>query len=188
MKSLLKTIIVLCFLLPGIANAQCPVAGSDSSETFCPGYPFDLSTLLSADADTGGVYYRPNDSILDPPIDSLNIPGMYTYYYVVSDTNCANDTAVFMITIYCFIGGTDEITEASKVLAYPNPATDQLMLYSTAADDLVIYDVHGKCVFRQTAPLTSVIDVSQLDPGFYLLLLQQDGVAEFQRFMKVDAP
>ena len=188
MNSLLKTIFVLALLFPVNSIAQCPVAGSDSSETYCPGYPFDLSTLLSADADTGGVYYRPNDSILDPPIDSLTIPGMYTYYYVVGDTNCANDTAVFIITIYCFFGGTDEITEASQVLAYPNPATDQLMLHSTMADDLVIYDVHGKCVFRQQAPLSSVIDVSQLDPGFYLLLLQQDGVAEFQRFMKVDAP
>jgi len=113
---------------------------------------------------------------------------MYTYYYVVSDTNCANDTAVFIITIYCFFGGTDEITEASQELVCPNPATDQLMLHSTKADDLLIYDLHGKCVFRQTAPLTPVIDVSQLDRGMYVMVVQQGNVTTFQRFLKVDAP
>ena len=190
MNSLVKTIIVLGFLLPWKAIAQCPVAGSDSSAAYCWHEGFDLSTLLSADADSGGVFLNPSGvTLLNPPHDTLSIPGAYTYTYIVSDSGCVNDTAELIVTIDpCFIGGVDDLLNESHLLTYPNPAVDQLMLHTTTADYLLIYDVNGKCVFQQQAPLTSGIDVSKLDPGIYLLLLQQDGVTQFQRFLKADAP
>jgi hypothetical protein len=189
MNSLLKTIIVLSLLFPAKAGAQCPVAGSDSSETYCWHEGFDLSTLLSADADSGGVFLNPYNDTINPPHDTLSIPGVYTYVYIVSDSGCVNDTAELIVTIDpCFIGGVGEVVNESFLLAYPNPAIDYLILNTATADDLVICDVHGKCVFRQQAPLSTVIDVSQLHPGVYLLLLQQNGAAEFQRFLKVEAP
>lgn len=189
MNLLLKTIIVLSLLLPVKAVAQCPIAGNDSSATYCRYEPFDLSALLAADADVGGVFLNPSGDTLVPPQDTLPIPGIYTYVYIVSDSGCVNDTAELIVTIDpCIIGGVDDLFVESHLLAYPNPATDQLNLFAATADDLWIYNAQGQCVFRQTAPLTSVIDLSQLEPGLYLLLLQQDGAGQFQRFLKVDAP
>lgn len=189
MKSLFTAILFLCFLSPAKSWTQCPIAGNDSSVTYCWYEPFDLSTLLSADADSGGVFLNPFGDTLNPPQDTLSIPGAYTYAYIVSDSGCVNDTAELIVTIDpCFIGGVDEVVNESFLLAYPNPAIDHLKLNSTDADEILIYDEHGKCVFRQTASLTSVIDISQFDSGLYLLLLQQDGAGAFQRFLKIDAP
>jgi Secretion system C-terminal sorting domain len=189
MNLLVKTIIVLSLLLPVKAVAQCPIAGNDSSATYCRNEPFDLSALLSADADSGGVFLNPSGDTLVPPQDTLPIPGIYTYVYIVSDSGCVNDTAELIVTIDpCIIGGVDDLFDESHLLAYPNPATDQLHLFAATADNLLIYNAQGQCVFRQTAPLTSAIDISQLEPGLYLLMLQQDGAGQFQRFLKVDAP
>ena len=89
---------------------------------------------------------------------------------------------------WCPSGGVNEVLNESTLLAYPNPATDHLALSNSAADNLLIYDQHGKCVFRQSAPFDSVLDISGFDPGLYLLILQQDNKAEFQRFLKIDTP
>lgn len=189
MKSLVSTIIVLSCCFPGKTIAQCPVAGSDSSVTYCWHEAFDLSTLLSADADTNGVFFNPAGDTINPPEDTLSIPGVYTYTYIVSDSACENDTAKFYITIYnCPIGGVGEVLNESTLLAYPNPATDQLVLHDKAVDELLIYDKRGRCVYRQSTPMSSVIDISRLDAGLYLLVIRQDGKAGFQRFMKLAAP
>lgn len=189
MNSLLKTIVVLSLLFPAKAGAQCPVAGSDSSVAYCWHEPFDLSTLLSADADSGGVFLNPFNDTINPPHDTLSIPGAYTYVYIVSDSGCVDDTAEFIVTIDpCFIGGVGEAANESFLLAYPNPAIDYLILNAATADDLVIYDLQGKCVFRQVAPLTQMIDISQLNRGMYVLVLQDKGSVAFQRFQKVNAP
>ncbi|MES2556121.1 MAG: T9SS type A sorting domain-containing protein [Bacteroidota bacterium] len=189
MKSLLKALLFLCFLFPGKTIAQCPVAGSDSSATYCWHEGFDLSNVLASDADSGGIFLNPYGDTINPPHDTLSIPGVYTYMYIVSDSACENDTAELVVTIDpCFIGGINEVSNESILLAYPNPAIDNLVLNDGLTGDILIYDEHGKCVFRQSAPLTSVIDISQFEPGLYLLTVQQDGMARFQRFVKIAAP
>ncbi len=189
MKPLLKILLVACFLLSGKISAQCPIAGTDSSATYCKNEVFDLSTLLSADADSGGVFINPYGDTLISSLDSLFIPGIYTYHYIVSDSACENDTAAFYVTIVnCPFGGVNDLLNESPLLSYPNPAIKNLILSTTEADDLLIYNELGECVFRKSAPMTAVIDISQLAPGLYLLLLQQDGAVAFQRFLKIDAP
>lgn len=186
MKTASTVIFFLC-LLKGLS--QCPEAGMDSSVTYCKNEVFDLSELLSPDASAGGVFLNPADDTLSSTLDSCPIPGIYTYSYVVSDSACENDTAFFYVTIEnCPTGGTDELLNESKLLVYPNPSIDQLTMSSTDAESLQIYDEHGKCVYQRTAPLASAINISEFDPGIYLLILQKDGNSTFQRFQRIEAP
>jgi hypothetical protein len=189
MKSAVTVIFYLCVLLPVKSWAQCPEAGMDSSVTYCRHEVFDLSELLSPDASPGGVFLNPAGDTLSSPLDSLTFPGIYTYSYIVSDTACENDTAAFYVTIEnCPTGGTNDLLNESHLLVYPNPAMDHLVLSDTDASVLLIYDELGKCVYRQTAPLSSVIFISDFDSGLYLLILRKDGYDTFQRFQKIDMP
>ena len=70
---------------------------------------------------------------------------------------------------------SDQETHSKKELfsLYPNPAFDDVVYVTTELSgpkEIIIYDVFGKMVFRQ--PLTAArLDISNLDPGVYLLKL-----------------
>jgi hypothetical protein len=80
---------------------------------------------------------------------------------------------------------TTEEKFAEKILLYPNPAKDLLMIKSTRKfSKYGIYDAVGNFVEQKTLK-NNQLKVSNLPAGmYYLKLLAEDGIIKFEQFLK----
>ena len=80
--------------------------------------------------------------------------------------------------------------EKQGFVLYPNPAREKLSLQTqsvlSAEARLVVYDLNGRKVHIQKADngLSQKVDVSKLQPGVYLLGIEQNGSREYFKFVK----
>lgn len=180
MKTIL--LLILFLVLSGTNFAQCPTAGRDSAVTYCKNEPFDVADLRSSDADLGGAFIDPWGDTMTITVDTLIFPGQYTYRYIVSDLGCSNDSAKYVITIISWCeGGLSEITE-NNTLIQSNPVSQQLILTDPHYDQLEIYETSGRRILLSNSQ--SILDVSHLQRGNYILVLEKNGTKRFQRFIK----
>lgn len=116
---------------------------------------------------------------------SLAFPGQFPFYYKVSGTGCPVDSAKFIINIYnCGTGGITEAGYENNNLMYPNPVTEKITLNVQQSDHLVIYSTAGCPVLTLSPPFDPTIDLSHLKQGTYILVLEENGERQFQRFVK----
>jgi hypothetical protein len=74
-----------------------------------------------------------------------------------------------------------------KRFFYPNPVHDYMIIRSDAGDELnsvKIFDLNGKVVFVSKNVSTRIIDVSNLDKGFYFVELKTKGTTYYQKMIK----
>lgn len=184
--SFMKTIftLILSIISSSFIFGQCPTAGRDTAVTYCKQEVFDVAELRSSDADTNGVFIDPAEDTMTNTAISLNFPGQYNYFYHVSDTSCPVDTAKYVITIvWCETGGVSETILEDNSLIQSNPVNDQLILNDSHYDELEIYETSGRRVLFFLDE-KSIIDVSKLERGNYILVLNKNGTKQFQRFIK----
>lgn len=184
MKPFITTI--LFALCSEILFAQCPSAGNDTSNViYCKNESFTLLNLLSDDASENGIFIDPMGDTMTSPIVSIAFPGIFTFYYLVSDTGCIADSAKLVITIHsCGSGGLTEAGYENNDLMYPNPVSDHISLQAPHAERLVIYSSEGQQVLTLSAPFSSNINLSHLTPGSYILVVENDTTRQFRRFVK----
>ena len=114
--------------------------------------------------------------------------------WALNGDNCLSDFATSVVPIYdyvCFIGliGTDEdIKSNSGMLIFPNPVSEKL---SFRSEEYVysgeIYNIRGQKVIDLQHPgKESIIDVSSLNPGLYILRIEMKDKVVHKRFLKVD--
>jgi len=75
--------------------------------------------------------------------------------------------------------------EAERVLLYPNPGTDQLVVTGDREQTIELYDACGRTVLQQrlVGP-KSVIDVQNLAPGAYIVHIRGPGLEQHARWVK----
>ena len=182
----MKTIFTLLLFLvsSGVIFAQCPSAGQDSMPIYCPHEIFDVADLRSIDADTNGVFIDPAGDTMTNTVISLIFPGQYSYLYHVSDSSCPVDTAKYVIHIInnCSGGLTESVLE-NNALIKANPANDILLLNDPNYDLLEIYETSGRRILMLSEEQTT-IDISHMQSGNYLLVLEKNEIKQFQRFIK----
>ncbi|WP_430406106.1 T9SS type A sorting domain-containing protein [Fluviicola sp.] len=183
----MKTIslLILFLVFSKTLFAQCPTAGSDSAVSYCKYEVFDVASLRSTDADLGGAFMDFYGDTMFVTTDSLFIPGIYNYSYKVSELGCADDSAKYVITIvgWCDTGGVSEAIAEDNSLIQTNPVIDQIILNEINYDQLEIYETSGRRVLLFST-YQSIIDISQLERGNYILVLDKNGTKQFQRFIK----
>ena len=82
-----------------------------------------------------------------------------------------------------------ENTLVQKLVVYPNPVTDYLMVEGDNAGTfhIMIFDANGKLVLQRHVSSPSRIDVSQLKQGSYFLhAIHQDGSQYRAKFIKAE--
>ncbi len=190
----MKKYILLLFSsisLSTISFSQCASAGNDTIIEICKNTPFNLDSLLSDIADINGAWYNTSNMLINnTTIISSNIPGEYTYTYVVNDTICATyDTALVLVKVVwweCYYWSIDELPDSFIQLS-PNPASEALTLTLPDGEVLQgvkIYNALGQEVLVQkTAAL--LINVAPLESGFYTLELAMNDKRYAKRFVKI---
>ncbi|GAK88853.1 hypothetical protein JCM19297_3377 [Nonlabens ulvanivorans] len=74
--------------------------------------------------------------------------------------------------------------ESVQLMLYPNPVKDLLFIEaSNPMESIKIFNQLGQLVLDKKEPL-SMINVQELEPGFYLVHIQIDGVSYHQRLLK----
>ena len=167
------------------ATATALNAGDDASSIACVyDNAFDLSDLLSATAQTGGVYVDSantgalSGSNFDLASLSSTAGTVYTFYYVVGEKCNGNyiaaDAAKLTVTADNCVGVTESATATVNV--YPNPANNEVFVSNTSADVVYILTTDGKQVASQANTGNVRFDVSNLASGVYTVVAGSDKV------------
>ena len=88
-----------------------------------------------------------------------------------------------MIANFVSTEGVEEL--ASSFDIYPNPVNDKLYI-ETLTQTIEIYDIYGRHQITETPSHQGsfVIEVSNLTPGVYFVIIKTDDEAVVRRFVK----
>ncbi len=86
------------------------------------------------------------------------------------------------------VTGIDEIANTSGVIVYPNPAQDRISLEGVQHyDQLNVIDIAGKTVISgKTSSNKEILNISQLTPGVYTIVLTNKQHTAKLKFVKVN--
>ncbi|MBL4656405.1 MAG: T9SS type A sorting domain-containing protein [Flavobacteriales bacterium] len=161
-----------------------PVVSFNGLDT---GYCVTDAAVTLSGVPAGGIFSGPG--VTGDQFDPAN-SGLGTHiitYFTVDSNNCP-DSSVQTTSIWsCTV--VEQLTHLKGMGAYPNPARDHLNLTNLEAGGcrFSIYNVLGNLVQRDgiNKYSESVIDVSLLSPGLYLIHLYQ-GTKEYRKkFVKL---
>jgi len=77
---------------------------------------------------------------------------------------------------------------AENILVFPNPANNYIYLHSDIAENsyIKITDINGNVLIKEIyINETSKIDISNLEPGVYLIQIIANNKSEFAKFLKI---
>jgi len=83
--------------------------------------------------------------------------------------------------------GVESFVNGTKIQLFPNPATDVLTVRIDSDDEtsISLFDLKGKLVLDQTVTNSETsISVSHLDPGMYIVQIENEGVLTRERIIK----
>jgi hypothetical protein len=140
-----------------------------------PSIYLDLNDLTLVSTETGAVYTWLNcstDTVVLTTTDSaFELTGNGSYAVVVEQNGCADTSACLSVT-----GLALNEFLLSGLNIYPNPTTSTLRIQlpdgNLRATQTRLYDMTGRLVLQQ--PYNPVVDVSALDTGSYILVVETE--------------
>lgn len=72
------------------------------------------------------------------------------------------------------INDVDELGFKPRIKVYPNPANDYIVVESSSAVQVGLYNVNGKEIVSKQGVVIEKIDVSELSPGTYILKVNDE--------------
>lgn len=97
---------------------------------------------------------------------------------------CGDNGDIFIYTTV-IQNSIEEISNIeSKV--FPNPAVNYIQIESSISNsaDIQIYNITGKLIFQSNWIKTSLINISECNPGMYFYVLENNGVTSTGKFIK----
>jgi len=141
--------------------------------------------MLTSGSPAGGIYSGTGvvgGQQFDPGVSG---DGNFTVTYSWSDGNCTGVATGIQLVDDC--AGLVDL-EKGMIEIYPNPATNVLHVSATDStiDQLLVYDQAGRLVLARqlNGIVVADLDVSHLERGSYLLVIQSNGGEVVKRFVK----
>jgi hypothetical protein len=165
-----------------------PSAGQDGSITVCLNEPYVLWNGLSGNIDMTGTWYNSSNQALGGAQDtSGTIAGQFNYDYIVSNAYCPGDSSNVLVIVdgSCdFTASIDELANAWNV--YPNPTNSLLFVEAIDVQGLAyLTDINGKLIGEKlNVSQSAELDLTNLSPGMYYLVLDQNGMLSTKRVIK----
>lgn len=168
---------------------QPPIAGTISGPaSVCPGFTI---TLSATGATAGGTWTSSNTAkatVMGGVVTGVT-PGTAIITYTVSNS-CGTRSASRSVTVLTPAdcnGHTkvNNVSVAESIRIFPNPAISVLNIESPVSVNIAIVSVDGKILIEQAG--ASVIDISSLANGIYLLKIydDQNGLIKTDKFVKM---
>jgi len=120
-----------------------------------------------------------------PPGTVVNAQ-FHIYHGALGDPNAASIDCYVPITFVINANLNVDAPEFTQLLIYPNPSAGELWLDNSFGDyDVSLYDTTGRLMHKtHCTEKKSQLDVSQLSPGMYSLLIVKDGNSAAKKFLK----
>lgn len=143
-------------------------------------------STLSAPAGESYQWYVNNEAIAGATSQTLNISLLENgvYSVEVSDNGCTGRSADF---VYLITG--NEITSASNIILYPNPASTELIVKFSEAQpaSIALLDVMGKTIRNiQGVDTENRIELSGLPEGRYLVKIRYNNTEVIRKVVKIN--
>jgi hypothetical protein len=146
-------------------------AASQISYTVCSGESITLSSLHTGGSDNLSFEWSFSTAgtadIVVSPLSDM------TYTLIVTDQLTGQQvTTSYIVDVISCVASLSENEQLLSV--YPNPANDQIKIKSDLAlDQIAIFDLNGKCLFRQKSNKKSMsVDVSSFEVGAYIISVE----------------
>ncbi len=144
-----------------VVNLLPMVTLTGISDTVCSNSPV---IMFSGGQPVGGSYKV--DGVASSSFDPSSGAGLYTITYIYSDLNNCIDSANQNITVVICSGLLDA-EENSRVIIYPNPATDELNVQGNHVKEIRIYSNDGKLVKAVMQPSHNKVYIGEIASGIY---------------------
>lgn len=72
--------------------------------------------------------------------------------------------------------GIKGIETGNKIQVYPNPAKHEINISGNISEDVIFYDITGKCINNLKIDSTKRIDISTLPQGFYFIKIDTETI------------
>jgi hypothetical protein len=142
----------------------------------------DHLSVIGANADTyQWIDCTNGNAVIAGATSSSFYPAVNGSYAVIVEKNgCADTSACYVISQLSL-----EEQNTLKVIVYPNPANDNvIVVFDAATADVTITDAHGKTVRMETIESNASISVKELDNGIYFLTLETASGRTVRRIVK----
>jgi uncharacterized surface protein with fasciclin (FAS1) repeats len=93
---------------------------------------------------------------------------------VIADLQADNGVVHVIDVVLSLPSGVEQVDLADLFEVYPNPTTDALRWGNVQVDRLQVRDAAGRIVIETTNP-AGMLDLSSLDNGRYMILIEADG-------------
>ena len=135
----------------------------------------------------GGVILSTSDAGTTWSAETSNtINDINDVFFGVNGINwfCGDDGDIYIYTTVA----PNSIEEISSVdsKVYPNPAIDYIQIETSISNSSIvkIYNFAGRLVFHSNWNNTSLINISEFNPGMYLYVLENEGAISTGKFVK----
>ncbi len=126
--------------------------------------------------DFNSYYHSPNDRIV-----KFNLP----YFH---DMVKLGVLTIADLARSCNSSSIENGIDSDKIIVYPNPVSDKLniSLNDCTPNQIVIFDVFGKPIFKKSFQNEIEIDMQDFVEGIYLIKLQYDNQSIIRKIIKVN--
>jgi hypothetical protein len=115
-----------------------------------------------------------------------------TYYMVARNNSLSNHSINYAMERWIINNNTpiENITTENKILIYPNPGINSIIIEQNASDfckDEIIsfYNLQGQIILQKLLiDLKSEVDISKLTKGFYIIKIESNEGVTLKRFVK----
>jgi hypothetical protein len=111
--------------------------------------------------------------------DVVLTPG--SIHVVWEDAN--SGTVKYQKGIFITSGIEDESIE-SDIMYYPNPADNFIHINVKNKDaGIILFNIHGQIVLPLTSPVDGVVNITNVKPGFYTMMIRSENEVYFRKIM-----
>jgi len=128
--------------------------------------------ILSSGSPDGNQWYSTGGLIPGANSQNYSVTENGTYYDIVTLNGCSSAASA---TIEVILTNELKPEKLTDFAIYPNPVTNNLHIKTPVQDGIVLFTIinsSGKIVQKSTLPINSIIDVNELSPGLYMLVLE----------------
>ena len=167
-------------------------AGDDGTINACQNEPVNLLSGLNGNADLGGTWYDPTNTITPSTINASNIPGLFNYDYIVSNGVCPDDTANVIVAVdpSCDYLTISEITY-DNISIFPNPTNGSIFLKNNDSKESFnfhLMDINGKIIMSKNNLIkgteTTEVNLKTIESGIYLIKIFNNDTSKIFRIIK----
>ncbi len=116
--------------------------------------------------------------------------GLNTITWTITDKTGNASSCTFQVVISKSITTETESLSIQNIKMYPNPAKDYIIMkgFESESDNVLIniFDLGGKLFYQNKLNNENKINVSDFEPGMYLIQIQKSDEMHMMRFVKTD--